>query len=610
MKDILLKKINNYKIIEIGYCIVSLLAIYSISLIDNRIGMNSILVPVITILMYYLINQFLKKKIKKRLLNFSMLFSLLFSLLTVIGTQLEVISEIIWNFSTITDIICLSVMILPISYNIFEYLSNIKIIKKIEANKKLYIISFLIIFIAGFLVFLAMYPGMYGYDAIFQINKVRNNAMDTHYSVIYCYYLNFFTQIADFFGKGHRFAIALYSLTQLIIMSSISSYVCYYIVKKSKSFIAYLIALLFYVLLLPYKIMVVSTAQDVLFAGVFVLVFINLLEYITNNDYSKKKIKNIIMGCLIILLCLLRNNGLYALIILILTFMLLRIKDYKYLLISIIIPILIFKIISGPVYKKIGVDLSKNEDNTIKEMSSIPGQQLARAYSRHKKNFGIQNKKELKKYYGELNIIEKNAYDYPSISDEIKAKLNTEYVKKDKIKYLIYWIHVGIKYPCDYIDAFGIQNLGLFYPFKHYYDSRMFHPLIEYRSLNEKKFTEESDKYYTLNNKSKFKEYDDYIRNNIQKNDWQNIPIVSLLYNLGFYFIYTILIIMMVIYKKRYQLFYPLGIIIGLYLTLFLAPVALYRYVFPIICVSPLYMYIIIYCNENRKKVGNKNEKK
>ena len=289
------------------------------------------------------------------------------------------------------------------------------------------------------------------------------------------------------------------------------------------------------------------------------------------------------------------NNGFYALLVVIVVFIIVNRKDYKYLFICLIIPLLFVKIITGPMYHSLNIKVDKKQ--TIKEMSSVPGQQLARAYYKHIKTFGKNDKKEFAKYYGNLTEIEFWAERHPSISDDTKRRLKIEKVQENPIAYILFWQKIGLKYPMDYTESFLLQNLGLIYPFKRYYDPRMYHPLIEYRSLADDEF-KTSTEYYTAKSYPKLKEYNKYIQDYIEKYEWQSIPFVSLLNNLAFYFMFTIFSILFLLYNKKYKLLFPMCIIIGLYLTLLLSPVSLYRYSFPIICSIPLCLYLVIYSNK------------
>ena len=477
----------------------------------------------------------------------------------------------------------LSLFLFPFVHYLFEFILKIKPFKSsININHPL-CISFGIIFFFGFLVWLAMYPGMYGYDAVNQVKSLLNGAINNHFSVIYSYILGFFIKTSMYFNWSHETAIALYSMTQLILMSFGSSIICTYIYNSTKNIRIYIISLFIYTMLLPYKLLAISTCQDVLFGLCFSMIFLLLLHMIIKNEY-----KNYSVILLILLLCLFRNNGVYCVLFTLFTSVCLFKRVNKKIIIILFLPMVLYYIITGPVYSIFNI--VKVQNNSIKEMSSIPGQQLTLAYIKNRNDFSDKDIDTLQMYYGDLD--ELTSKYFPSISDETKSRLKTELVRKNYKDYIYFWLRIGFKSPRAYMEAFLLNNLSLWYPFKIFPDERMYHPLIEYRSLSYQYNCHDTE--YTIINKPILKSYDNYIKDYITNYKWKNIPIINIFYSPGFYFILTLLVLFIILYKKQYIYLIPLSLIVGLYITLFLAPVILYRYIFPVVCCTPLYSLLLL----------------
>lgn len=342
--------------------------------------------------------------------------------------------------------------------------------------------------------------------------------------------------------------------------------------------------------------MVVSIAQDVLFAGFFALFFIRIVELIIRKDLNRKKLYSLIFMD-VLGICFFRNNGFYALIIALpfLYFIDRRIK-YKAIIISmVLVPMILYKLTTSLIYPMIGVI---KDTDAIKEMSSVPSQQMARVLYKNQNAYSETDYEELKKYYKNIDRLRIMSKYNPSIADYLKNELNQKYVNDNKFDYLKFWIKIGIKNPKEYTEAFLLNNLGLWYPNKNYPDSRMYHPIIEYKNTDISQYNKETNSNYQVGviRQSKIPIYEKILKKIVYENKWEKIPIISTIYTMGFYFLLYIFTIGICIVNKKYKLLIPLGVILGYYCTLFLGPVSLFRYAFPIIILSPF--FIVFICNK------------
>ena len=259
----------------------------------------------------------------------------------------------------------------------------------------------------------------------------------------------------------------------------------------------------------------------------------------------------------------------------------------------------IYKLITSYVYPSIGI--VKNTDS-LKEMSSVPSQQFGRVLLKNQSVYCLEDIERLKSYYFDIEALKKACIHNPCIADLQKKQLNSQKVDEDKFGYIKLWIKIGIKDTKNYIEAFLYNNLGLWYPNKNYPDRKMYHPLIEYENID----TEEYNKYHNTNyeviikRESKFPIYEKVLNKIVNKNEWQKIPLISTVYTIGFYFVLLLFTIGVIILRKKYKLLIPLSLLVSYYITIFLGPVSLFRYVFPIIMLTPICIMLILQKNEKR----------
>ena len=534
------------------------------------------------------------KILKKGYTVFSIIFSVFLSLVLIIGSQLEFYSEIIWSFATLIKIIALSVSIFPLNYLLLKYVDKFKIQKSDNINyKKIFVITFLIILFFNFLVFLALYPGEYGYDAGFQIMEIleKDVQITSHFSLLFSFILAKVVNLGKVLFGSYQVGFGIYCFLQMTFLSYVATKITVFCVKRIPNKIIYFINVLFFSFFPLYTLMSISAAQDSVFAGLFCLIILNVIELIENKDYWKNKLKPISLGILIFLLCLIRNNGFYCILISI-HFIFLSCKNKKVVVLLIfIIPLFAYKIYSGPVFNILGV----TKTDTFREMLSIPSQQFARVYNYNLKVFSKEELKQLKKFYPQIDDFKYYTYRQ-SIADPTKSVLNNKYVKSNLKDYISLWTSNGVKDPENYVEAFLLNSLGFWYPNKNYNDDRMYHPYIEIEMMDAAKW---NPRYVQIKRESKFPIYEKILNITIGKNAWKRIPIISTIFTTGTYFIIFIFLFLLTILRRNFKYMLPISIILGLYATLFLSPVALFRYCFPIIMVSPLMINLILYQKKN-----------
>lgn len=465
------------------------------------------------------------------------------------------------------------------------------------ARKHKTLTIFMTIFLFGFFVFLATYPGIYAYDAGSQLASYFSDevALRDHFSVPFVLLFGGVVKIGHWVFGSYNAGYATFILLQLAFMSLVAAKLCLFVLTEFRTKKLFYLSIAFFCIFPLYTITVVSAIQDVIFAGITALLFIEL--YRIGKDpaqYWKKKSNYFLFGILALGVCLARNNGVYMLAAALPIVVFATSKGKRILTcVMILIPIATYFVIKGPVYNILGIE----KGNAIMEMSSAPSQQLARVFVKHKGEFSENEIMEIERYYN-TSYFEEFYEANPSIADWMKAGIKSEEVKKDPLGYIGLWVKYSLKYPTDYVDAFAMNTYAFWYPNKAYPDFRMYHPLIEYENLE----LDSRISYLGIKRSSKFPIYDQLLRivsggtnqTLAAKGGWEFVPVFSTLFTMGFYFVITLASIVLTFLYKKWHYFVPLAIVIGLYCTLLLSPVALFRYCLPIVILSPLLMGMCI----------------
>ena len=545
-------------------------------------------------------------KKEKQNFIFSIIYSILFSIILVAGLQLDLQSKIIWNIKILIKILFSFYGTFPIIYILINKVQSIMLKRKNYNIKKLSLISFSIIFITSFLVYLAVFPGVWGYDSIFEYDRIINNKVDTNYSVLYTYLLGKSILIGKDIFNSESFGYSIHILLQMLFMSYVSNRVVIYIYKRTKNIMLYVISISFFSLNIFYKILVNSSTQDIFYSAICILLVLNLFKMIFEPQiYFSKRRSKVELILLSIFLCLTRNNGviIIAITVIFIVFLKLSKKKKIHIISALSCGIIAFYIISGPIYTLIGVEKG---GISIREMSSIPTQQLARALVLDKNNMSDETINEYKKYYNNIDELIKWHKINPSISDNLKKQINSNNMKKDPFGYIKLWLEVGVKHKKAYIEAFGMQCYALVLPNKVYPDTRAYHPIVEYENVNtEVALIKKEYNYLPIYRESKFKIYDDFLNCLVKDSKWIKIPVYSSILGQSFYFHTMVLMIGLCIIRKDRRFIIALSPIIATEFIMFFSPVSLYRYIFPVVMAFPLMLMVIMDRKLFKKQIKN-----
>lgn len=529
-----------------------------------------------------------------------LILNLVVSGMYILGSQLDTNNAISWSLSTIFIVIFLALLFWPPSILFFYWIDNHKKqYKNYHLTTKSKAIIATVLSVATLIVYLASFPGIFGYDAIFHVRQfLPGGQVLNHYSILFSAIISAFFLLGQSLFSSSNIGVAVFTLLQSAFMVFVLCRVIFFIFERTKSKTLGILTTALFTINIFIHIMSVSICQDTLFAGTFALIFIHLITISdTPNEYFAQKRNLLVLPALILLLCLLRNNGIYIILFTaILGTIILKQLRGRFLLIT-IIPSILFLIFNSILVPALGMS---TPNNTFKEMSSVPSQQFARVYTRHKEKYTDADLKELKKYY---NNIDKFTYynELPMISDGIKAEMKED-AHKDVFGYVSFLINFGLKNTKDFVEAALLHNLTLWYPEKQLNDSRMYHPYIEYDNTSAE--VAQIFNTVTIKRNSALPRQNQNLHSFVYQEgtNWQRIPILRTLLMPASYTLLVLALIAHIIISRKWKLMLPLTLIIGLYICLVLSPVIIFRYILPVVLCGPLIIMLLFARDNPRKK--------
>lgn len=507
---------------------------------------------------------------------------------------LYLLIKIVTYFILFTSIIAIALKKLP--EIIEKWNKENKEYKYFTANKKSFWIIFGVFLISYIPFFLYYYPGNFQYDATRALDQIVGNIPYKDWApIIYTLFLKIFWNLGKFVNNMN-FGFAIYTLIQMICTALVLSYIIYYMAKKK---VPTKYRFITFILLLVNPIIPMYTVRiekSIYFALLLALISIQIIEIITNkNEYFTQKIHYFTFPIEILIMSLLRNNGIYIAILLFIILLILYKKYWKNLLLLLLVPIIIFYIIKGPIYKIFNII-----PGDAQEALSIPVQQFARIIKYEKDNLSEQEYNEIHKY---LNMTDEEITEkyVPTLSDNIKSNFNEEAFANDKIGLIELYIKLGIKFPGQTLSAFFINSFGYYAPNSNTCSGVYLFKEESNMVLKEFKSEEKIGLYnHSLVN---FKFIEKLNQHTINK----DIPILSIFIDkVGLYFWIILFDITYLIYMRKYKLINTYVPLLLLWLTTIIGPLVELRYVYTfLIFVIPLTGITLFY---NIKGVENEKQ--
>lgn len=470
---------------------------------------------------------------------------------------------------------------------LINYLDN-KIIKKINVKKdeeyskediiKIFLINSMILFAILWIVYLALYPGHFSYDAPRQLLQVFHyKELNAHQPVIHTLLLSFCISIGNKFFYGTNCGLAIYTFIQMMIVILSFSYIVIKLLKFNVNKYVIIISEALIVLNPVFQIFVMTSTKDTIFSSLFIIWIIHVIEMYESGDEFFSSLGKIVFYIInTILMCLFRKQGIFVVFFIGLIQCITLKKYFKKYICSYLCVIIIFNIIIGPVSSWFGIIKSP-----IREILSVPLQQIARVIDEDG-NITDEQKEIFYKF-----VSEDDTKKYiPYISDPVKDNMNESYFKSHIKDFMKLYINLGINNFSTYVDSFLYGIVGYMSPIEdkdndyigifNFFSSE-FYEVFKLPYIKEGAVYEES----------KFEGYKSYLYN-VRKTLLADIPIISFWCNTSFSFWIFAVCTVIIIYKKNYKYLIVSAIALIFGGILALGPVACIRYILPIMFAVPI----------------------
>lgn len=306
-------------------------------------------------------------------------------------------------------------------------------------------------------VFLSIFPGAFAFDAPTQWEQFRDGTITSHHPVLHTLLIGSFLEGGNKLFSSYNIGLAGYTITQMVIMAAIFSYTISFMKRYRVPFFVRCFSFLFFGLSPVVQLFVVSSTKDTLFSGAFMLFLMSLIDFSCREDFFTKSSCQVKFVLTALGTMILRNNGLYIVVVTLIFTLFVKIKKefiLKWCLMLLII-VVGYGVYVGPVYKVLDV-----EKGGIQEMLSVPLQQMARTYMYDREELDSADVLLLEQLIPKEDL---NNY-IPTLADVVKRNFNHDVFAEKKMAYFKLWLKWGMEHPFTYVSSFLINTCDYWYP--------------------------------------------------------------------------------------------------------------------------------------------------
>lgn len=553
----------------------------------------------------------IKKIIIEKKFKYIFFFCLVLSMQFVLGYQLQKFEYTAKNVTgvviNIINIIVLSVVLTTIAY-IGKYIIE-QVKEKIQIKNKekicknnnekqtnnFIIMYFLIIILCWMPAFLAFCPAILNYDGPSQIIAyiVASERMTTQQPIISTLMMVSFFEFGIKVLGSSTLGMMCFSLFQMCFMAGVFAYTVNFVWKETDNKVITTLVLIFYAIFPYNQLFPLMTTKDTMFAG-FALFFVVQLYQFPREKFGIKEY--VLLSIFAVFMLLFRNNAAYALVVA-LPIIMIFLRDNKKKMFDIAIVFVIIFIVYQLCFDGliIATDSVMQSD---REKLSVISQAIARVSKQKKDELTEDEIDEINYYFEDIDrLIE--VYD-TNISDDTKRAIVIKKYEENPKGFYKLFVSMVKKYPIICIDSFLDTIRGYWYIFDNSFNQIFHEESPETKGCLELTFYVVTDgtRENLVRDLNQLPVLRKFYRSMFCQNNYTKIPVLYIVFQPAIYFYIALACLLYAIYKKDKNLVLPTIYLFLYFLTCFLGPGAIIRYMYANIVATP---FILAMCKNNKK---------
>ena len=454
--------------------------------------------------------------------------------------------------------------------------------------------SLLLLLLAWLPVYLAYYPGICAYDAPVQTGQIMEHYYFDHHPIVHTLLLQGMLWLGSHIFGSVNAGMACYTAAQMLLLAGSMAYGMWVLHRRKAPVAAWLSVLLLGMFFPFHWYMSVSMTKDTVFSAFLLLQLVSLTDLLMEDRRSiRPGIRDLLFGIGTVGMILFRNNGKYAMIVL-LAFLFLMFcfgkrarKLWGRLFAVSVVAFGVGLFVLSAVF-----NITHAEQGDRREMLSMPIQQMSRCMIYHggvgvlPEDDGTMTEQDKALIH---DFILDEAYrDYdPGIADPVKRHTNTYVVRYRSGEFIKTYLHLLSAYPGDMINAALAVDAGFLSPFDTTHATVNQTGEKEGLGYVQTRWDEGVLNERGIYKDSKFPWLYERLENWAENNGYLRIPLLKYIFVPGSYlWLYLgLAAVLFITDRKRFCL--PLAIVGGYYGTMLLGPTVQMRYVYPVMLALP-----------------------
>ena len=433
----------------------------------------------------------------------------------------------------------------------------------------------LVILLCWLPILLAYFPGMLNYDFPGEYAQHLEGAYTTLHPLLHSALINGVITLGELL-HSRTFGLLLMTMLQMTLFAAALACACVFAQRRGASLPVLAAMTALFGLHPIFSVMALSMTKDTLFAAALLVLSLLVWEACEEPEafFSSRK-KAALCVVTAIGTALLRNNGVFALALMLPALIIVS-RGWRRR------AVLLSAACAGAsalVLLGLNLVLSPSAERTDFQLYSLPAQQLVRAYNRG--SMSDADRAELEGWY----TSEEGLVVHPHLADGAKGYLDRDRIQREGGDFMALWARVGRTCAKEYLEAFLMLNVGLWYP-----DDLSHSTIYPDASYNDKGYlqTQEYDMaeqgFATTSLLPKVRNFMERI---CRRNRYQKYPLISLLFGTAAPFWVLLLGCALLVARRRTRLLPAALGVMGIWLSYLLGPCTLPRYVLPLFCLAP-----------------------
>lgn len=439
--------------------------------------------------------------------------------------------------------------------------------RKVVAGRWAFLVLWIILAGVYFICYVSYYPGTFAYDAPPQTYQAYGyDPLNTHHPVLHTLAWRVCLIIGSCFsGMEQTVALAVYSVSELLVVVTVSMVVVYTVYKLTDNIYALTAGYLYYLLTPVLPVMSFSMTKDILFSCFFI-VFLIMLHSAQSEVGKKQEAALFLTG---LLACLFRNNMIYVmLLVLLAAFIMKYAKCVKRILCMIVVT---YYVIMKLIFPLAGVESGERS-----EAFPVILTQMSGIYVNYPELLTEEEKQVLLDYIPDAEMFNRHFADY------VKNSFNETLYKEDSKPFWKTYLSIVKKAPLESFCIFLDLNVDYWYPNAESPDPYSNREYIETD-------TQEREVFWVDNAGLLPKIHGFYEQITGHEHWLMQLPGIRYFYSLAFPFMSLVVCVYLIIKNRRADCVLAFTALIGLFLTFLLGPVSNFRYIYIYYVALPLY---------------------